>query len=58
MGGGGAGEEKGREVTDRLLPKLPNPLRCGAFSLLVIPENCSKDTKDFINEVGFDIVKG
>lgn len=51
-----AGGKRGREVMDRLFPKVPNLLSlCGVFYLVVISENCPQDIKQLMNELGFNM---
>jgi len=51
-----AGGKRGREVMDRLFPKVPNLLsHRGVFYVVVISENCPQDIHHIMNELGFDM---
>ncbi|XP_017782216.1 PREDICTED: hemK methyltransferase family member 2 [Nicrophorus vespilloides] len=49
-----AGGKDGREIIDKLLPKIPNILSCkGIFYLLLLKENKPKEVIDFMFTLGF-----
>ena len=51
-----AGGERGREVTDRLLPQLPELLAAdGVFYLVAIRENDAADLREVMARLGFEM---